>query len=83
MHFKVHQLLMQKYWRWGVKMGRTTLETPVEKYFGFNAFDVDRMYHHKVGDGQGIWFRLLDGRVIDWQGVSSDPDPSLYDATVN
>ena len=83
MHFKVKQLLMLKYWRRGVQMGRTTLETPVEKYFGFSVFDIDQVHHQKAGEGQGNWFRLLDGRVIDWRGLPCDPDPSLYDATMN
>ena len=83
MHVGAYRSLMQKYWRLGVKMGLTTLETPVEKYFGFSAFDIVEMHHHKAGDGQGVWFRLDNGRVVDWQGVPSDPDPALYDATIN
>lgn len=79
----VYRQLMEKYWRRGINMGRTTPATPPETYFGFSAMDVEQMHYHMVGEGEGIWFRLLDGRVFDWQGRPSSPDRSLYDATIN
>ena len=82
-HPKMYRELMHKYWRWGVNMGRTTLETPFEDYFGFTAMDVEEIYHRMVGEGQGTSFRLYDGRIIDWQGEPSNPDRSLYDVPLH
>jgi hypothetical protein len=36
-----------------------------------------------IGDGDGTWFRLYDGRVFDWEGKAADPDRSLYDKTLH
>lgn len=83
MSFKVHQLLMYRYWREAAALGLTTLSTPPEKYFGFTAFDIDVLHFSKAGEGRGVWFRLLDGRVIDECGMACDPDAALYDATIN
>lgn len=83
MQFKSLQLMMHRYWRWGVNEGRTSIGTTPTEYFGFNAFDVDKVHHYMVGDGPGTWFRLLDGRVFNMWAESCDPDPTLYDVTIN
>ena len=50
--------------------------------FGFDPNDVDGIHTHKIGVGDGVWFRLKDQRVIDSSGELDDPNPDLYD-TVN
>lgn len=49
-----------------------------EEFYGFNAGDVTDLYFHKHGFGRGLWFRLKDGRVIDFRGQPSQPDRAWY-----
>jgi hypothetical protein len=46
--------------------------------FSFNAQDVEGIYTQKLGVGDGLWFRLKDGRVFDSRGQPSDSDPACY-----
>lgn len=40
------------------------------------------IHSHKVGHGDGVWFRLDDGRVINAWGEQSDPS-AQYDSVEN
>lgn len=51
--------------------------------FGFNPWDVDGIHTHKQGHGDGLWFRLRDGQVVDACGEASESDPALYDTVEN
>ena len=79
---RVYRDFMWKHWQRAVKFGDTKAATP-ESYFGFNAFDVAELHFHMIGKGDGLWFRLKDGRVIDCEGETCPSDTSLYDQTVN
>jgi hypothetical protein len=74
--------LMRKYHRYGLLLGFTTASSP-EEYFGFNHLHVKTVHTHKNGFGEGVWFRLRDGRVIDQVAMPDDPDPLAYDQRVN
>lgn len=54
-----------------------------EAVFGFAPADVLGVHTHKTGAGDGLWFRLKDGRVISALREESDPDPALYDTVAN
>ena len=54
-----------------------------EDVFGFSAGDIDGIHTHKTGVGDGVWFRLKDGRVISALAEESDADPALYDTAGN
>jgi hypothetical protein len=49
-------------------------------YFPFAPADVAAIHTSKHGAGNGLWFRLHDGRVFDKGGLPADDDPALYDA---
>lgn len=51
--------------------------------FGFSPSDVAGLHTHKQGHGDGLWFRLHDGRVISADREASDPDLRLYDSIDN
>ncbi len=51
-----------------------------EAVFGFSPNEVEGIHTHKTGIGDGVWFRLKDGRVISGFREESDPNPNLYDA---
>ena len=57
--------------------GKTRATTP-EKFYGFHAADVLEMYFHKRGFGNGLWYRLKDGRIIDALGKPSHRARSRY-----
>jgi hypothetical protein len=81
--FKLGQVrqMMQNCQRNAVLRGETSWAVPVERYLGFEAYDVD--VHNYCRGEYGLWFRLNDGRVIDWQGQNSMRDRALYDQPVN
>ena len=54
-----------------------------EKFYGFRAGDVDEMHFHKHGFGEGVWYRLKDGRVIDALGNASEPERLWYTKKAN
>jgi len=74
--------LMKKHHRQGVLLGQTTAGTP-EDYFGFHHSQVERVHFHKAGKGEGLWFRLRCGRVVDEVAMATCRDPDLYDQEVN
>ena len=49
----------------------------------FATKDVERLHTHMKGRGDGIWFRLKDGRVFDSYGDETPADPALYDTVEN
>jgi hypothetical protein len=59
--------------------GKTRASTP-ETFYGFQAADVLEMYFHKRGSGNGLWYRLKDGRIIDALGKPSRRARSWYSA---
>jgi hypothetical protein len=59
--------------------GKTRASTP-ETFYGFQAADVLEMYFHKRGSGEGLWYRLRDGRIIDALGKPSQRARSWYSA---
>ena len=52
-------------------------------FFGFRPEDVAGIHTHKIGVGDGVWFRLNDGRVFNRYGGIDEPNPTLYDTTEN
>jgi len=54
-----------------------------EDVFGFSADDIDGIHTHKTGVGDGVWFRLKDGRVISAHAEESEANPALYDTVSN
>jgi hypothetical protein len=70
--------LMRKHHRQGVMLGQTTAST-AEEYFGFHHKEVKAIHFHKQGVGEGLWFRLRCGRVVDEVAVPTCRDPELYD----
>lgn len=54
-----------------------------EIVFGFTPDQIEGVHTHKIGVGDGVWFRLKDGRVITGSGEEDDSDPALYDTVDN
>ena len=54
-----------------------------EAVFGFHPDEIAGVHSHKIGVGDGLWFRLKDGRVISGYREESDPNPALYDTVGN
>jgi len=44
---------------------------------------VKEVYFHKQGEGDGVWFRLRNGRFVDQVGLPDDPDRSIYDIAMH
>lgn len=57
---------------------RVTMPVSAAQFYGFRCTDVKDVHFHKHGCGEGLWFRLKDGRVFAWFGLPSDPDPCFY-----
>lgn len=55
---------MVKYFLWAWRRDLTAAHSP-EEFFGFSPQDMQSIHFHKQGTGEGAWFRLKDGRVID------------------
>ncbi len=70
--------LMREHHRQSVLLGGTTAATP-EDFFGFHHRDVKTVHFHKQDAGEGIWFRLRCGRVVDEVARACARDPDLYD----
>lgn len=54
-----------------------------ERFFGFSAADVAGIHTHKTGFGDGVWYRLKDGRVFNNYAEPSEPNPVFYDTVKN
>jgi hypothetical protein len=72
--------LMRKHHRQSLLLGHTTASTP-EEYYGFHHSQVEQVHFRKAGHGEGLWFRLRCGRVVDEVAMAACPDPDLYDMT--
>lgn len=73
----IHDIMLlqfEKLCRLGV-----TAAPSVEALFPFRAEDVSVMHFYKQGEGDGVWFRLLDDRVFDACGQPSESDLALYE----
>jgi hypothetical protein len=70
--------VMKQYHRQGVLLGQTKASS-AEEYFGFEAAHVRTIHFHKQGVGDGVWFRLNCGRVVDEVARACAGEPSLYD----
>jgi len=51
----------------------------IKQLFGFLPQDVEGIHTRKEGEGEGVWFRLKDGRVFNKFGKPSSPNHALYD----
>jgi len=51
----------------------------MKQLFGFLPQDVEGIHTHKAGEGEGLWFRLRDGRVFSKYGKPAAADHALYD----
>jgi len=78
---KVYRDVMMKYFRFARGLHGTSAKTP-EEFFGFTCNDVAMVYGHKMGTGEGMWFRLKDGRVFDAQARPDEPEAAYYGATM-
>jgi hypothetical protein len=52
-------------------------------FWPFDVKQVEGLHLHRSGVGDGVWFRLTDGRFFDSYGEDVDPNPALYDTTAN
>ena len=50
----------------------------MDALFPFQPEDVYVVHFYKQGEGDGVWFRLLDDRVFDASGQPSESDLALY-----
>jgi hypothetical protein len=57
--------------------GRARARSP-EEFYGFLPEDVLEIHLYKQGFGNGVWFRLRDGRVRDTHGRPSHPERYWY-----
>lgn len=73
--------LMKQQHRQSVLLGQTRAST-AEEFFGFHAVQVDTVHFHKSGVGEGLWFRLDCGRVVDEVARPACGRPDLYDYSV-
>ena len=48
-------------------------------HFPFLPSEVSTIHTHKDGIGDGVWFRLADGRVFNRFAEEQDRRPTLYD----
>jgi hypothetical protein len=51
----------------------------IKQFFGFLPQDVEGIHTHRDDEGDGVWFRLKDGRVFDRHGRPSSANHALYD----
>jgi hypothetical protein len=54
----------------------------IGQVFAFRPQDVEGIFTHKIGVGDGIWFCLKDGRIFDARGQVSEADRSCYGEAV-
>jgi hypothetical protein len=75
-----YEVVMEKYFRLRKELGVTEADSK-EEFYGFEACDVALVHGRKNGFGDGVFFRLRDGRVFDVWAREHDPDPRWYDQT--
>jgi hypothetical protein len=52
-------------------------------YWPFDVREVVGVHTHHSRHGDGVWFRLKDGRVFDAWGEEAERDPAIYDTVPN
>ncbi len=75
---RVFNDLMRQHHRQAVLLGSASASTP-EEFFGFDHRQVRTVHFHLEGAGEGIWFRLRCGNVVDEVAQPAVRDPELYD----
>lgn len=76
----IFENLMEKYFGRADLLGLTMPGQTPEEFYGFKAGEVADCHHYRVGEGDGFWFRLKDGRVIcGWTGLPAPPGAEDYD----
>ena len=58
-------------------------EHDFECVFGFHPSMIAGLHTYKIGSGDGVYFRLRDGRVFSAYGDECPADPELYDTSPN
>ncbi|MEZ0262818.1 MAG: hypothetical protein ACAH80_17565 [Alphaproteobacteria bacterium] len=53
----------------------------MRQFYGFLPQDVVDLHFHKKGYGDGLWFRVCDGRVFDHRGKTSENSFEMYSPT--
>jgi hypothetical protein len=51
--------------------------------YPFNVSELIGVHTHQIGTGDGVWFRLRDGRVFDKYGDPAASDRAIYDTVAN
>jgi hypothetical protein len=73
--------LMEKYFGRAALLGLTKPGQTPESFYGFTGAEVEDCHHYRIGEGDGFWFRLKDGRVFcAWTGLPAPPQAEDYDA---
>ena len=62
---------------------RRRSDISAEAFYGFKPTDVVNLHFDKNGTGEGVWFRLRDGRVFDQKGEPSEKESEWYSATLH
>jgi len=75
--------MMERFWRMGILGGLISDDSTPEEFFGFTVQDILCVHHRLAGVSAGTWFRLRDGRVIDWCARPAPPNLGLYGVVVN
>ena len=66
-----------------VKDGLLPGDYTCKDILGFDPYEVATVHTHKIGHGDGVFFRLKDGRVVNAGGEEEDSNPALYDTVEN
>jgi hypothetical protein len=77
-----HATLMTGCFRQIKSLGLTAATTSWE-FYGFRPTEIETIHFSKRGTGQGVWFRLRDGRVFDVFAWPDETDPSFYEVTMD
>jgi hypothetical protein len=76
----IFENLMEKYFGRADRLGFTKHGQRPEDFYGFKAGDVADYHHYRIGEGDGFWFRLKDGRVFcAWTGLPAPSGTEDYD----
>jgi len=74
--------MMEHYFIVNKELGLTEANTK-EEFYGFEVRHVWKVHLHKQGSGSGVYYRLVDGSVVDAAGVWHETDETLYDQTTH
>jgi hypothetical protein len=78
-----YRQMMERFWLMGVQDFLIAATTTPEEFFGFTAMDIECVHRRLAGFGAGTWFRLHDGRVVDWCARPSTTTRAIYDVTIH